>query len=273
MRKCAGGNTRSPCVSSPATMADLHVDLACSHPACCLLTDEAHSQAADRSLANLVLAKGAAHQARRTPSKSPQKASSQAVQLRAHGSATPKSPFQRAPNSQLPQPQQAHTPPRASGNRPSTSSRLSPGAHFVGGFTAQHQSAAVYEVQGLVESPPGSDRSSTQAHVLAAAGGVLVSGASPQMRHHHGGRQTSNDEPAAVYFEGARNGRTGHMERVHKHETEHLSGAAATPPWMVRGDTLVAPTPEQLGALRRHLKVPLCSSNLNTAELWCRLTL
>lgn len=89
----------------------------------------------------------------------------------------------------------------------------------------------------------------------------MVSEAASRIKHHHaeyGNGNASVDTVADVHGSGDRAGRAGFSRREGKAGSagdEGAPGGMGPSSWTVRGDTLVAPTPEQLGALRRHLKV------------------
>ena len=93
------------------------------------------------------------------------------------------------------------------------------------------------------------------------AEGVMVSEATPCIQHHHaehGQSDASVDTLADVHANADRAGTPGlsHCEgKAGSAGDEGASGGLGPSSWTVRGDTLVAPTPEHLGALRRHLKV------------------
>ncbi|KAK9817525.1 hypothetical protein WJX74_007435 [Apatococcus lobatus] len=215
----------------------------------------AAQRAADRSLANLVLAKGAAHQARHTPSKSVLKTAAKGPQPQLHGSpalGVPNQKERRAIIPQFPDPRQTHTPPRASGVGVVQGPQLS-GGQPAGAVEAPLTSPTVYHSQG--QPTAASNRSPTHASGTPVRS-VLVPEAASEL-HHHADKEVSNEKLTAIHGAGleARDAALhGRVQQAESARDEGSPAAASIQQWTVRGDTLVAPTPEQLGALRKHLK-------------------
>lgn len=206
-------------------------------------------QAADRSLSHLVLAKS-----RQSPPRHMQRSPARG-RLGGQASSPPK------PHSL--QPSSAPHSPIHSRNAHSHDG-LSPGS---GSPTHSLQSAAmpasvaVSEQQHVARQPAPSSLEQqmhgTSDHHTSSPGEQVKAAASTSeagVAWTQAGAQ-SLDVTGGVHPEGEPTG-------LSKEPASALLSASGTPggqKWVVRGDALVAPTPQQLGALRKHLKV--CSND------------
>ena len=199
-------------------------------------------QAADRSLANLVLAKGAAYHGRHSPSRAGPKA---VLKSPAHPSKRPIS----ASHPTSPQPTSPRRPASSRGAAAHWNSNLQPSqaagtlasplgspmlaGPMLHGASVAHSSSPLQQQDKLVPAAQHAglgEADTYQDDEDLASGGSVGEGRQSSMR--------------AAAAEGAAEAGT----------PTALASSAGLGHWAVRGDALVAPTPEQLGALRRHLK-------------------